>query len=366
MSMSKRKKLLLIGASGVIGQAVMTHFRGLPEWDLLTLGRRLPPNCPENQFLAVDLLDREATLAVLSAQPDITHVVYAAVYEKPGALVEGWRDPDQMDRNDRMLRNAIDGLAAGKSPVRQITFFQGSKAYGSHLADPVPVPAKERWPRHDHANFYWLQEDFIRERQPGSGWTFTILRPRIVFGEALASNMNPIAAIGAYAAIQRYKGEPLHYPGGPERITQATDADLIASACAWAAEAPGAQNQTFNIENGDAFTWQNVWPAICEALGMQAGEPRKLFLDSLLSEDPDLWPRVVDHFGLAAPRDLRAFVGQSLSYCDFQMATARETSPPPVIVSGVAIRQAGFTDCIDTEDMLRKWFHRYREQGLLP
>lgn len=363
--MSERKKLLLIGASGVIGQSVLRHFRSLSDWDVLTLGRRLPPACDESEFLGVDLLDREKTMAVLSAQSDITHVVYAAVYEKPGALIEGWRDPEQMERNDRMLRNAVEGLAAGNSPVRHITLFQGSKAYGSHLADPVPVPAKERWARHDHDNFYWLQEDFIRDRQPESGWTFTILRPRIVFGDALASNMNPIAAIGAYAAIQRYKGEPLHYPGGPERITQGTDADLIASACAWAAEAPGAQNQTFNIENGDVFTWQNVWPAICEALDMPEGEPRKFFLDTLL-DDEDLWPKVVDHFGLSAPRDLRTFTGQSLSYTDFQMATARETSPPPVIVSGIAIRQAGFTGCIDTEDMLQKWFRRLRDQGLLP
>lgn len=364
--MSEPKKLLLIGASGVIGQAVLKHFQSLPQWDVVTLGRRLPANCSEDKFLAVDLLDREATLAALSARNDITHVVYAAVYEKPGALVEGWRDPEQMERNDRMLRNAVEGLAQGSSPLRHITLFQGSKAYGSHLPEPVPVPAKERWPRHDHANFYWLQEDFIRERQPSSGWTFTILRPRIVFGEALGSNMNPIAAIGAYAAIQRFKGEPLHYPGGPERLTQATDADLIAKACEWAAEAPSAQNRTFNIENGDVFTWHNVWPAICEALDMEPGEPRKLFLDTLLHDAAALWPQVVDAFGLRAPRDLQTFVGQSLSYCDFQMATARDTSPPPIIVSSVAIRQAGFHDCIDTEDMFRKWFGHFRKQGLLP
>lgn len=364
--MSEQKKLLLIGASGVIGQAVLSHFHSLPDWEVLTLGRRLPPNCSEDKFLAVDLLDREATIAALSALPDVTHVVYAAVYEKPGALIEGWQDPEQMEFNDRMLRNAVDGLAQGKSPVRHITLFQGSKAYGSHLSDPVPVPAKERWPRHNHANFYWLQEDFIRERERTAEWTFTILRPRIVFGEALGSNMNPIAGIGVYAAIQRYKGEPLYYPGGPERLTQATDADLIAKACAWAAEAPTAQNQTFNIENGDVFSWQNVWPVIGEALGMEIGEPRKLFLDSILTEKPELWSQAVAHFGLRAPSDLRAFAGQSLSYCDFQMATARDTSPPPVIVSGIAIREAGFADCIDTEDMLQKWFRRFREQGLLP
>ena len=33
---------------------------------------------------------------------------------------------------------------------------------------------------------------------------------------------------------------------------------------------------------------------------------------------------------------------------------------------GDKARQHGFHDCIDTEDMLRKWIARYREAGLLP
>ena len=33
---------------------------------------------------------------------DITHLMYAAIYEKPG-VVRGWRELDQMDTNLRML-----------------------------------------------------------------------------------------------------------------------------------------------------------------------------------------------------------------------------------------------------------------------
>lgn len=364
--MAQSRKLMLIGASGVIGQAILQHFSTLDDWSVVSVGRRLPENCRPEDFISVDLMDREACQDGLGAVSDVTHVIYAAVYEKPGALIEGWRDPDQMARNLTMMRNAVEVLDAGPSQIEQITFFQGSKAYGSHLSEPVPVPAKERWPRHDHDNFYWLQEDFMRERQPRSGWTFTILRPRIVFGAAMGSNMNPISAIGAYAALLRHRGEPLHYPGGLPRITQATDADLIARACAWAALAPAARNQTFNIANGDVFVWQNVWPTICEALDMPVGDDRPLFLDDLLQDADRTWPAVVDAFGLTAPRDLRALVGQSLSYTDFQMGSGRAVAAPPVIVSTVHIREAGFHDCIDTEDMLRKWFALYRERRLLP
>lgn len=361
----RKKKLLLVGASGVIGQSILNHFKTLSDWSVLALGRRLPDNCKEEDFVRVDLLNPEACIQSLSPLNDITHIIYAAVYEKPGALIEGWRDPDQMSKNDAMLRNLIKAIDKSPSKVEHITLFQGSKAYGSHLGPQVPIPAKERSPRHNHANFYWLQEDFIRERQPQSSWNYTILRPRIVFGGALGSNMNPIAAIGVYAAIQKFKGEPLHYPGGLPRINQATDADLIAKACAWAAESPNSHNETFNIDNGDVFTWHNVWPAIAQELDIPVGDEVPFFLDDLL-KDTETWHKVVDHYKLLAPKDLKAFVGQSLSYTDFQMGTGKAEPMKSVIVSTIKIRQAGFHDCIDTEDMFKKWFGIYRQQRLLP
>jgi hypothetical protein len=36
------------------------------------------------------------------------------------------------------------------------------------------------------------------------------------------------------------------------------------------------------------------------------------------------------------------------------------------VLSTVKIRQAGFADCIDTEDMLRQWLGLFQERRLLP
>ncbi|GGO60145.1 Nucleoside-diphosphate-sugar epimerase [Roseovarius pacificus] len=363
--MTEKRKILILGATGVIGQAALRHFGESEGWSVLPVARRVPEG--DDRFLSLDLLDTQACALALGALSDITHVLYAAVYEKPDALIEGWRDPEQMTNNDRMLRNVMEPLLAGDSPLEHVTLFQGSKAYGSHIETQVPIPAKEKWPRHQHKNFYWLQEDYLREKQAGQGWAFTVLRPRIVFGGAFGSNMNPISAIGVYAALQRRRGEPLHYPGGPERINQAVDADLIARACAWAATAPTARNEIFNIDNGDVFIWQNVWPAICDALEMKMGEARPLFLETLLDgTGPEDWAAIVDEQGLRAPRDIRKVVGQSLGYTDWQMATGKETAPNPVIASTIKIRQAGFHECIDTEDMFRKWFGIYRQERFLP
>ena len=358
--------VLVVGASGVVGQAVLRHFARLPGWHAVGLARRAPVDVAPAEILAVDLLDRQACLRALGPRQDITHVVYAAVYEKPGGLVGGWSDTEQMQTNLAMLQNVLDGLEASGPAQRHITVMQGGKAYGIHLDPRIAVPAKERWPRHPHANFYWLQEDELRARQARGGWDFTVLRPRVVFGDALGSHMNPIPAIGVYACLRKAAGLPLAFPGGPPRIYQATDADLIAQACAWAATAEAARNETFNLDNGDVFVWQNVWPAIADSLGMAVGEPEPQSLAASLPARQAEWSALVRRHGLRCPESLDAFVGQGFAYADFQFGYGATGPQPAVLVSSVKIRQAGFHPVMDTEDRFRHWFRRYQTLGWLP
>ena len=64
------------------------------------------------------------------------------------------------------------------------------------------------------------------------------------------------------------KGEPLDFPGRQlsSQLKEAVDADLVARALAWAAESGADAAGTYNLTNGDAFLWQEVWPAIAETL----------------------------------------------------------------------------------------------------
>ena len=80
----------------------------------------------------------------------------------------------------------------------------------------------------------------------------------------------------------------------------------------------------------------------------------------------DEWAAVVTQHGLKAPVDLGAFVGQSFIYADVIMGVGMEGPLPPAFVSTVKIRQAGFGECMDTEDMFRKWIGQLQQQRLLP
>ena len=180
--------------------------------------------------------------------------------------------------------------------------------------------------------------------------------------------MNPMPVIAAYAALQRAAGEPLHFPGraGHPVLREAVDADLVASALGWAATSPEAAGGTFNLTNGDVFLWENVWPAIAEEFGMEVGEPRPTSLAEELPRRRAEWADLVSTHELASPGDLLEFVGEnSLVYSDMLLAGAAHPSNP-VLNSTIAARQAGFRDCVDTEDMFRKWIRRMRARHLVP
>jgi len=359
-----RNKVLVAGATGLIGRAAIEHFAGLDGWNVVGVSRRVPEDLKDlAEFVSVDLTDPAACGSVFGAMTDVTHLVFAALYEKPG-LLAGWREQDQMDTNLAMLRNLFEPLERAARGLQHVSLLQGTKAYGAHI-HPIEVPARERWPRDDHANFYWLQEDFLRDRQPGKDWQWTIIRPQIVFGHAVGSPMNPIAGLGVYAAICRELGQPFAYPGGPPCIQEAVDARIVARMLAWAATTPACGNEIFNVTNGDVFVWPYVWPAIAAALGVETGLPNSQFLSQEMPKHEAIWRAVVDRHGLQ-PHSIRGLVGDSFYYLDGTMGTGRERASPPAIVSTIKARQMGFHDCIDTEDMFAYWFDRLRAMNVLP
>jgi nucleoside-diphosphate-sugar epimerase len=354
--------MLIAGATGIVGSAAAGHFSALPGWRVITLSRRAPAAMTGARHVSLDLLDATACRHALSRLGDITHLFYAALYEKPD-LVAGWRDREQMDVNLAMLRNLLDALERAARGLRHISIMQGTKAYGLHDKQ-VPVPAKERWPRAPHDVFYWPQEDLLRERQSKSDWTFSILRPQLILGCALASPMNVIAAIGVYASVMRELGRPLAFPGGGRYVHAASDSRLIARAAEFVATTAAAANQTYNVVNGDTLVWQDVWPAIAAQFGMQPGEPSPLKLADEMPRHERIWQRIAVRHGLKIS-NMAQLLGSSWQFTDRTFGYGLE-KPLDRIVSPVKLWKAGFRDCEDTEDALLYWLAHMQHLKLLP
>ena len=265
-----------------------------------------------------------------------------------------------------MFRNAMAPLVdAHGATLEHVSLLQGAKAYGLHVGR-APLPAKERSPRDDHDNFYFRQEDQLRALAASGGWSWTVLRPQVVFGQSFASPMNLLPAIGVYAALARARDEPLSFPGSSPGVHEAIDARLLARVLAWAATADAARNETFNVTNGDVFSWPDVWPTIADAVGMEVGPPTPCRLaDTMPGRDAE-WASIVDHHELLAPRTLDAVVGASWTYADVLFGSLGNPRPLPALLSTIKLRRAGFTGCIDTEDMFGEWLSILQQRRLLP
>jgi nucleoside-diphosphate-sugar epimerase len=328
------------------------------------VSRREPHDRFGARFQALDLTDPRACAEWVAGLSDVTRVVYAALYEKPG-LYAGWLEADQIETNGRMLENLLDPLVNAAPSLRHVTLLQGTKAYGAHVGRVASPAREDRDEARDVPNFYWEQERHLRAKQAGASWSFSILRPQLIFGMSVGAPMNLIPAIGVYAALRRERGESLAYPGGLAPVMEAVDADLLAAVIDWAGSTPAARNQIFNVTNGDVFSWQGVWPAIADALGMRAGEREPEPLGESMPARSAEWDAVRAKYGLRAP-SLARFVGESFHYADFTMAHGVESLLPPVLLSTVKLRQAGFGQFMDTEAMFRKWFAIFEAQKLLP
>src|SRR5882757_9515642 len=359
-----QKKVVVAGATGLVGNAALRHFGASGGCDVVALSRRRPRELYGARHVQVDLTDAAQCRSIAAELQGATHLVYAALYEAPN-LVDGWRDPNQIRINDLMLRNLMAALEPAAPQLAHVALLQGTKAYGVHVR-PLIVPAREgRSEMYEQPNFYWAQENFLRQLQQGKAWHWSILRPVLIVGLAMGGAMDLIPPLGVYAAMLREQGRPLDYPGGAARVSQAVDVDLLARAIAWSGEAAAARNQAFNVTNGDVFTWENVWPAISDALDMKPGNAVPLSLAQHYPEWIVPWDEMRRKHNLISP-DMEAFVGLSFQYADYSMRHGQTQSGPPSIVSTVKINQAGFTEMMDTEAMFRKWFVQARSSRLLP
>jgi nucleoside-diphosphate-sugar epimerase len=351
MTSADSGSVLVTGAGGVIGRHVAAEYveqgrrvRGV--------SRREVPGV-EWEHLQVDLSDADAARDGFAAAADTTHLVFAAYSERATTS-------EQSEVNVALLRHTLDGLLGNGAPLQHVTLYQGGKAYGAHLGY-FNTPAKERDPRLIQPNFYYDQEDVLRAAGAEHGFDVTVLRPEGVVGYATGNPMNLLMAIAVYAAISRELGQPLRFPGthgAYDALYQVTDAELLARATVWAGSEPRAAGRIFNITNGDQVRWRRLWPVFADAFGMSYAEPQPVPLADAMPLHREVWERLVERHGLEQT-PFEDLVGWD--FADFLFRSEFDN-----VTSTIAARQAGFGDCLDSEDRFLELFERLAQQRVIP
>ncbi len=178
-----------------------------------------------------------------------------------------------------------------------------------------------------------------------------------------ATNLNGLLATCVFAFLRKAAGLDLPLPatGNASANIEMTDVRLLAREIAWATTAENARNRTFNVANGDVFTWGDLWPVIADEIGLPVGEPAVYSARREIDANAEAWGSLVRQQGLDVPEDPVAYLGESASLADFALAADRR-----VVTSTIQLRQAGFAECIDTATSVAYWIRRWRDEGLLP
>jgi nucleoside-diphosphate-sugar epimerase len=359
MNTSHKRRALVVGATGIAGQTVSRQLLDAG-WDVYGLARRGNSMVDGVTPIQVDLLDAPATASALSGvRPEI--VIIAAWIRKD-------TEAENIEANSATLRNLFSALEPDGG-VRHVALLTGLKHYLGPFEDyatgvKAETPFHESEPRLPNPNFYYAQEDELFAAAKRMGFTWSVHRSHTVFGFAVDNAMNMVLTLSVYATICKELGQKFVFPGSVEQwnfVTDVTDADLLGEQLVWASTHKEAENQAFNIANGDTFRWRWLWPQIAEQFGLEwegpTGTPRTLEA-SMTDVAPAVWTTIAAREGL-----VEADVTKLASWWHSDSDLGREVE---CITDMTKSREAGFLNFRSTPKSFFDKVARYRAAKLIP
>jgi len=298
MSASSQGRALVVGVTGIVGQTVARQLVG-QGWDVHGISRRHTTDIGGVTQISVDLLDAEAVkIALQDLKPEI--VIVTAWIRKDTEL-------ENIEVNSATLRNLFSALEPAGG-VKHVALLTGLKHYLGPFDDyatavMAETPFHESEPRLPNPNFYYAQEDELFAAAEKQGFTWSVHRAHTVFGFAVDNAMNMVLTLSVYATICKELDQPFIFPGSQEQwngVIDVTDADLLGEQLIWACTHKEAQNEAFNIANGDTFRWRWLWPQIAEhfAVKWEAPTAQANPLEYQMSASAAIWKTIAEREGL--------------------------------------------------------------------
>jgi len=356
---AQARRALVVGATGIAGQTVS---RQLVDggWEVHGLARRGNSMVDGVTPIQADLLDPDATTTALAGlKPEI-------------AIITAWirkdTEAENIAVNSATLRNLFAALAPD-GHVRHVALLTGLKHYLGPFEDyatgvKAETPFHESEPRLPSPNFYYAQEDELFAAANRMGFTWSVHRSHTVFGFAVDNAMNMVLTLSVYATICKELRQKFIFPGSVQQwnfVTDVTDAELLGEQLVWASTHAAAENEAFNIANGDTFRWRWLWPQIAAHFGVQWEGPTetpRTLAESISDVAPAVWQRIAEREGLVE-RDVSTLA--SWWHSDSDLGRKVEC-----ITDMTKSREAGFLNFRSTPKSFLTTVARYREAKLLP
>jgi nucleoside-diphosphate-sugar epimerase len=349
---------LVAGATGIVGLNLATHLASQPDWSVYGLARN--PSAGEGvHAVAADLLKPDTLRGALEGiEP--THVFLTTWLRQP-------TEAENIAINSSMVRNLLEALSSTGS-VQHVALVTGLKHYlgpfENYGKGKLPAtPFREEQGRLEVENFYYAQEDEIFAAAQRDGFTWSVHRPHTIIGYAIGNAMNMGVTLATYATICREMGRPFLFPGSAvqwDSLTDMTDARLLARHLQWASTTPAAENQAFNVVNGDVFRWSWMWGRIAQWFGVEPAEfpGEGIPLELQLADATPIWAEIARKHKLVQPH-LKVLA--SAWHTDADLGR-----PIEVLTDMSKSRKLGFLDYQATSDSFSDLFSKLREEHLIP
>lgn len=105
-------KLVIAGATGLVGSAVIEQIGGRTGVEIIGLSRRGRDDASGVRYVGVDLTRPDGAQSITGDLAGATHLVFAAVDERPDALLDAWRGAtEHAATNGSMLGGLLDVLS---------------------------------------------------------------------------------------------------------------------------------------------------------------------------------------------------------------------------------------------------------------
>jgi nucleoside-diphosphate-sugar epimerase len=350
---------LIVGATGIAGSNLATALikNG---WTTYGLARSSKNTVEGLNMITADLLDPEQlSLSLENLAP--THIFFTT-------WMRNDTEAENIRVNSALVKNLLDAVSSKKS-VRHVALVTGLKhylgpfdAYAKEGTLPE-TPLREEQPRLALDNFYYAQEDAVYEAAQRDNFTWSIHRPHTLIGKAVGNLMNMGTTLAVYATICKEQGLPFIWPGSEAQwngLSDVTDARILADQLVWAASTPEAQNQAFNIANGDTFRWKWLWQQIAEWFGITAegynGTRRPL--EGILAGKEEVWSQIASRNGLNEGNLNRL---ASAWHTDLDLGR-----PLEVMTDMYNSRKLGFSEYRNTRDSFFELFEQLKKDNLIP
>jgi nucleoside-diphosphate-sugar epimerase len=285
-------RVLVTGAAGTIGTAVVRRLLRDPDWEVRVSDQRPAPEWMR-EGCEVHVGDLRELDEARAAVRGCTHVIHLAAIV--GGIANFHKLPFTLSEVNHALYNAVF-RAAIELGVERLTYVSSSMVFENAEEFPTTEAYLPRCPPPRSA-YGWSKlagEVYCRAAHDEFGLPYTICRPFNAYGPGEMPEAEPGIAHAVPDLIRKslVPMRPLPIFGSGEQTRTLTHIDDIADGVVAAMAHPAGLNEDFNISASEELTVAEIARICWEACGNDPAELELERLPSFAVDVPRRWPSI--------------------------------------------------------------------------